>query len=225
VRWDVAFLLSSCLAIVQGALQLNNGVWEFGAQNGAVPPTPTQGGYWHTAAGLGGDMYVIGGSLGGATFYYRASSGQWTDLGSQALLPVNLSASDLDVSGGVLFTFGGNATRGSVNDIYYFSPINPSKGWTPLVSDSLVSPRNGHTLTQVGGIMYVHGGWNGSVFFGDTWWFDSSVLYIAGQRTGPCLSQSTRVKLHHLDQCTQWLAMEVICGCLVATLTIQATVR
>jgi len=79
----------------------------------------------------------------------------------------------------LLFAFGGSGNNGgNWSDIYFLSTTQPDKGWMILEDDKAIPQRNAHTMTNIGGIMYVYGGWNGTEYFGDTWWFDTSALYL-----------------------------------------------
>jgi len=106
----------------------------------------------------------------------------WSTL-AQARLPANLIASDMDSVGGMLVLFGGMGSSGMINDIYIIHATNMTTNWVPIDSDDSIPPRNGHTTTALGGMVYVFGGWDATQYFGDLWYFDTSVLYEGGTFT------------------------------------------
>jgi len=169
------------LVVVNSKLTLNNGQWQQINPNGNIPKN---GNAWHAAASTGGSFYSIGGDnpSGGFTPWavqkYTPSSNAWEQLSSKSYLPTNFIAADLDATGGLLFAFGGAGNTGAnFSDIYFLSTTLPDKGWNILEDDKTIPQRNAHTMTNIGGVMYVYGGWNGTAYFGDTWWFDTSALY------------------------------------------------
>jgi len=113
---------------------------------------------------------------------YTPSTNVWETLGNEADLPFNFKAADLDAAGGILFAFGGSGS-GNFSEILYVSTINPNEGWKILENDESLPIRNAHTMTAIGGVMYVYGGWNGTQYFSDTWYFDASALYLQKNAT------------------------------------------
>jgi len=114
---------------------------------------------------------------------YTPSTNTWATLGNEADLPFNFKAADLDAAGGLLFAFGGSGSGGNYSEIYYVSTINPNEGWRILENDASLPYRNAHTMTAIGGVMYVYGGWNQTQYFDETWYFDTSALYLKKNAT------------------------------------------
>lgn len=158
------------LASVNAVLKLNDGVWQ--SVSTLNNPGPNS---WHDATADGGNMYVA--TTSGAFYQYSPVTKSWFRVGD---LPSNLTASDLEVAGGLIFAFGGSKTdgQGYVNDVSYFAVPAPSLGWKDFADANPPTQRNGHTLTSLGGVMYVFGGWNATQYLQDTWWFDTTVLYL-----------------------------------------------
>jgi hypothetical protein len=160
-----------------------DGWWNQKIAPGGTPKGKTT----HAAAVVAGDMYLVGGDPPTGFVYpvaqkYNLEVNQWYTL-SQARLPQNLIASDMDSVGGMLVLFGGMGFTGMINDIYIIHATNMTTNWVSIDSDDSIPPRNGHTTTALGGQMYVFGGWDATQYFGDLWWFDTSVLYQGGRFT------------------------------------------
>jgi len=143
------------------------------------PPGKT----YHTAATIGGVMFVLGGDSSSTTSLigWVPETNGWSPYPGTTL--TNLFASDMDDVGGMLIVFGGSSSGGYLNNIYAIHPSNITGGWIPISSDSSIPQRNGHTITELGGLMYVFGGWDSTQYFADLWSFDTSVLYNGGTAT------------------------------------------
>jgi N-acetylneuraminic acid mutarotase len=149
-------------------------------------PGPKSGG---AAAVLGDALFLLGGDtkqsgfLQYYTYKWSPDSLTWSRLPSTSVLPSNVFYSDVDSVGGLLFMFGGASTGGYFNDIYIMSPNVDQPSWTQVVADVTPAQRNGHTATEIDGMIYVFGGWDQTKYYNDLWAFDTSVL-INGTRGG-----------------------------------------
>jgi N-acetylneuraminic acid mutarotase len=153
---------------------------------------------------LGDSLYVLGGDtktsgfLQYYTYKWTPEATSWSRLTSSSVLPTNFMYSDVDSVGGLLFLFGGqNAQQnqsGYFNDIYTMNPLLVNPNWTFVEVDSNVpDERNGHTATEIDGLVYVFGGWNQVAYYNDLWSFDTAAL-INGGNTGSWVSYTLSTK-------------------------------
>ena len=67
------------------------------------------------------------------------------------------------ISGGFLFTFGGKSTSALSTLQVLRTTTTVNQAWETVTTMNAPPPRNGHTTTDFGGIVYVFGGWNEDV--------------------------------------------------------------
>jgi N-acetylneuraminic acid mutarotase len=162
-----------------------DGWWRQIFPPGSDPGTKTGG----AGAVLGDSLYILGGDTKSSgflqyyTYRWTPDNTTWSRLPSSSVLPSNLFYSDVDSVGGLLFMFGGSSTSGYVNTIYIMQPNVAQPNWTQVDSTNPPGQRNGHTATEIDGIVYVFGGWDQVQYYNDIWSFDTTAL-VNGTRTG-----------------------------------------
>jgi len=157
----------------------DQGSWEPITTSGAVPPNPDA---YHTTAAVGSLLYVAGGKENSSVFTLNTANMLWSDYGNSS--QVEISYPVVQISGGVLYLFGGNVASGPVNSMRVFFPSDVNPNWTTAPTDTLINARNGHTLTGFGTSFFVFGGWNlKDTYFDTMWMIDTSELQRGRQST------------------------------------------
>jgi N-acetylneuraminic acid mutarotase len=72
--------------------------------------------------------------------------------------------------------FGGANSTGYINNIYMMQPNVAAPNWTLIDTDNNPGQRNGHTATEIDGMIYVFGGWDQTKYYNDLWALDTSGL-------------------------------------------------
>ena len=161
----------------------NSGHWT------QLKPTgfPPAGRVYHSAAAIGSTIYICGGSKNhNHTHYYDININKWFEE-SDASLPHNALAADMDEVGGVLYLFGGKDTttgkavgNGHVNDLFTFKTGRDNMKWQKITTAASPIVRDGHATSALKGFVFMFGGWDETQYFNDLHVFDTTKLVATG---------------------------------------------
>jgi len=161
----------------------NSGHWTQLKPTG-IPPTGT---VYHSAAAIGSTIYICGGSKNhNHTHYYDININKWFEE-SDASLPHNALAADMDEVGGVLYLFGGKDTttgkavgNGHVNDLFTYKTGRDNMKWQKITTAASPIVRDGHATSALKGFVFMFGGWDEKHYFNDLHVFDTTKLVATG---------------------------------------------
>ena len=128
------------------------------------------GNYGMGAAGSGTFIYASGGSSGNSTVYYQATDAQGRLTGAWSTttpLPTQNQYHRMIARNNVMYSIGGTNIPGAC----YYAPVNPTTGALGAWISTSSLPNGGvysHGLVEVGGSLYVVGGYDSGGFTKNT---------------------------------------------------------